>query len=62
VAIVEIRQQRVKAKTALELPAAPSFSERAVISVAPTSMTIRSGAAPAFQARSRSRARAARSA
>jgi hypothetical protein len=37
----------------LNVPAAPSFSEGDVISVASISITIRSGAAPAFHAFSR---------
>jgi hypothetical protein len=41
----------------LNVPAAPAFSECAVISVASTSMMIRSGAAPASQAAARPRSR-----
>jgi hypothetical protein len=49
-------------KPPLNVPAAPSFSECAPINVASMSMTICSGAAPAFHAISRARARAVRSA
>jgi hypothetical protein len=60
--LVEVGQQRVKPKAAAKGAAAPSFSECAVINVASMSMMICPGAAPAFQAFSRARARAARSA
>jgi len=60
-ALVQIADQRVEPKPALEVARRPSFSEWAVTSVASKSSVIRSGAAPFAQARSRACRRASRS-